>query len=109
MTRPGASINFRLHRCWFLLAQRAELGVLSNPARFGPTWEFRYTVVRLKDARKEVRRRLSLRVCQGTKKFGWPAPAHEPAMSAMTDFAQLEALGEKLVDESTWDQLLTNG
>lgn len=50
-------------------------------------------------------RQLILR--QGRKKFGsLPAPNHEVVLAAVSDLARLEALSEKLLDVSTWDELL---
>jgi hypothetical protein len=42
----------------------------------------------------------------GRKKFGPPTPEQEAAVNAITDLARLEALSEKLLDVSTWDELL---
>lgn len=44
----------------------------------------------------------------GRKKFGPPTPAQEAAVAAITDLARLEALSEKLLDVTTWDELLAN-
>ena len=46
---------------------------------------------------------------QGRKKFGPPTPEQEAAVNAITDPARLEALGEKLLDVATWDELLDDG
>ncbi|MCI0701610.1 MAG: DUF4351 domain-containing protein [Planctomycetia bacterium] len=44
---------------------------------------------------------------QGAKKFGVPANAeHEAKLHAIKDLPRLEALSEKLLDVSTWDELL---
>lgn len=56
------------------------------------------------EGRTEALRGAILR--QGRKKFGPPTPAHETALAAITDLAKLEALVEKLLDVTTWDELL---
>jgi hypothetical protein len=43
---------------------------------------------------------------QGRKKFGPPTAEQEAAVNAITDLGRLEALTEKLLDVSTWDELL---
>ncbi len=48
--------------------------------------------------------RLILR--QGQKKFGPPAAPVRAALSAVTDLDRLEALGERLLDAASWEQLL---
>ena len=43
---------------------------------------------------------------QGRKKFGPVSAAQEAALTAITDLARLEALGEKLLDVTSWEELL---
>ncbi|MDB5312667.1 MAG: hypothetical protein JWO38_6869 [Gemmataceae bacterium] len=42
----------------------------------------------------------------GRKKFGVPTPEQEAVVNALADLAQLESLREKLLDVTTWDELL---
>jgi hypothetical protein len=42
---------------------------------------------------------------QGRKRFGPPRPEHEAALEQESDLARLEALGERLLDVTTWDAL----
>jgi hypothetical protein len=42
---------------------------------------------------------------QGRKRFGPPRPEHEAALAQESDLARLEALGERLLDVTTWDAL----
>lgn len=46
---------------------------------------------------------------QGRKKFGPPTPETEAALSAITDRTRLELLSDKLLDVTTWDELLKDG
>jgi hypothetical protein len=43
---------------------------------------------------------------QGRKKFGEPTTEQEAALNAITDPARLEALAEKVLDATTWDEFL---
>jgi predicted transposase YdaD len=43
---------------------------------------------------------------QGRRKFGPPTAEHLDAVNAITDSDRLEALGERVLDASTWDDLL---
>lgn len=45
----------------------------------------------------------------GRKKFGPPMAAQEAALGAVADLARLEALSERLLDVTTWDDLLAGG
>lgn len=56
--------------------------------------------------RGRIREARSLLLRVGSKKFGRPTPAHELAINELTDLARLEALSEKLLDVTTWDDLL---
>jgi predicted transposase YdaD len=61
----------------------------------------------LHQGRIEEARALILR--QGRKLFRSPPPADvESAFNRITELARLEALGERLSDVSSWDELLTN-
>ncbi len=60
----------------------------------------------LAEGRAEEARLTLLRL--GRKKYGPPTPEQEAAVNAITYLARLEALGEKLLDVSSWDELLTN-
>ena len=42
----------------------------------------------------------------GTKKFGEITSQHQTALNAVTDIARLERLTEKILDASSWDELL---
>ncbi len=42
----------------------------------------------------------------GRKRFGPPAPRHEATVAAVTDVARLEELADRLLDVTTWDELL---
>jgi hypothetical protein len=43
---------------------------------------------------------------QGAKRFGQPAEATEAAIRAITDQARLERLTDRILDATTWDDLL---
>lgn len=58
----------------------------------------------LEEGRAEGRRAALFR--QGRKKFGDPTPEQEVAVNAVADLARLEALAERLLDVTTWDDLL---
>jgi hypothetical protein len=45
----------------------------------------------------------------GRRRFGDPKPAHEAAVAAITDPTRLEALSDRLLDVTTWDDLLAPG
>jgi predicted transposase YdaD len=57
-----------------------------------------------KEARVEEAAKLLLR--QGSKKFGVPSESQHTALRAITDLAHLEALVDRILDVSTWDELL---
>ncbi len=42
----------------------------------------------------------------GRKKFGPPTPAQEAALAAISDLTRLEALSEKTLVVSSWNELL---
>lgn len=42
----------------------------------------------------------------GRKKLGPPTAQHEAIIAAIDDVARLEALSEKILDVTTWDDLL---
>lgn len=46
---------------------------------------------------------------QGRKRFGPPSEATVAAIEAITDLNRLEALSERLLDVSSWDELLAGG
>jgi hypothetical protein len=56
------------------------------------------------EGKVEALRDLVLR--QGRKKFGPPTAEQEAAVKAIAELPRLEALGEKLLDVATWDELL---
>lgn len=58
----------------------------------------------VREGRVEGLRDVVLR--QGRKKFGPPTPEQEAEVAALTDESRLEALSEKLLDVSTWAELL---
>lgn len=53
-----------------------------------------------------VERTRGLLLRQGTKKFGPPTPEQAAAVAAVTDLPALDALADRLLDVSTWDELL---
>lgn len=59
------------------------------------------------EGRAEQARALLLR--QGRKKFGDPTAEQEVAVNAVADLARLEALSDRLLDVTTWDDLLRPG
>jgi hypothetical protein len=58
----------------------------------------------LDEGREDEARKLLLR--QGRRKFGQPEPAVEAALQAIGDLARLERMSERLLDVTTWDELL---
>ena len=59
-------------------------------------------IVKEGEAKKE--REIVLR--QGRKKFGPPSPEVEAALNLIEDMTRLDMLADRLLDVSTWDELL---
>ncbi len=58
-------------------------------------------------ARGQVREARKMVLRMGRIKFGQPAdPETEAALNRMTNLEQLEALGDRLIQVSTWQELL---
>lgn len=57
------------------------------------------------EGKAEEAKRILLR--QGQKRFGPPPPPVDAAILALTDLEQIEQLTERLLDASSWDELLT--
>jgi predicted transposase YdaD len=60
----------------------------------------------LEEGRGEEARRILLR--QGRRRFGEPDPAVVVRIEAMMDLDQLDALIDRLLDVSSWEELLSN-
>jgi hypothetical protein len=54
----------------------------------------------------ELKEAKKLLIRQGRKRFGSPDPHTTAAIEAITDLEQLEQLGERLLDVSSWEELL---
>jgi len=60
-------------------------------------------------ARGEVEGRRALLLRIGGKKFGPPGPSARSIILAISDSQKLESLAERVLDVSTWDDLLEPG
>ena len=60
--------------------------------------------VGLTEGRTEGRREDILKL--GTKRFGEPTPQIHAALSGMNDIARLDTLMDRLLDVSSWDELM---
>jgi hypothetical protein len=55
----------------------------------------------------EAKGRRAIVLRMGRKKFGPPTPEAEAALNAMDDVTRLDTLADRLLDVSSWDELLS--
>jgi hypothetical protein len=90
----------------YLLTMRYDAMTAKSAFADHPAMKEVYELIK-DDGRAEGRaneaRSLILRM--GRKRFGPPRPEHEAALAKEADIPRLEALGERLLDVATWEEL----